>query len=54
MDKKPDLILPFDVWQTVLNYLATKPYREVIQYIAVLERLQPVPEAAAESKERDD
>jgi hypothetical protein len=43
MIEQPQLILPTHLGQALLDYLATKPYREVYQLVAALQQLQPVP-----------
>lgn len=38
LPRKPDLMVPFELGEAILQYLGTKPYAEVHQYIAGLMR----------------
>ena len=40
--KIKNLVLPFPLGQTVLDYLATRPYNEVYMLVAELQALEPV------------
>ena len=44
-DKRPNTFaIPVDMLDATVNYLATRPYREVFQLINALSSLKPVPE----------
>lgn len=46
-----DLILPADLGQAMIDYLATRPYREVYQLVAALQQLTPANPPPKESHE---
>lgn len=39
-----DYLLPADLGQSILNYLVRKPYNEVFELVAAMQRLQLAPE----------
>jgi hypothetical protein len=43
------LAMPLALAQAVANYLQTRPYREVVDLIDGMQKMQPVPAAAAQS-----
>jgi hypothetical protein len=42
-----EVTLPIDLANALLQYLATKPYQEVFQIIAALQKVATEPESAA-------
>lgn len=50
------LSIPKDLAQAVVNYLATRPYQEVHQFMPALLSLQPIPqpEPKPETKETEE
>ncbi len=49
--KAPDFIIPGDLAQTIADYLAARPYREVAAMIDALKQIKPVPPAKPQSDE---
>ena len=43
MTNTPDFVIPGDLAQTIADYLATRPYREVAAMIQALQRMKPAP-----------
>lgn len=46
---EPALILPTQLGQALIDYLAGQPYRDVYQLVAALQALQPAPTDEEES-----
>lgn len=47
----PDLRLPVELGQRVLDYLAQRPYAEVYQLILALQQLEPLEQPAEDEPE---